>query len=540
MSRSHRPTPLACLALAAFVAACSDPVASDALDAVTADAEVSIPGELDTDPDGPDADAPDADAPDADASDADASDADAADPDVLDADPDAPDPDPSDAPTCGDTRLVPPSVALSATDLAVPIDVLALEAKVHLDLGTGTASVVATLTFRTSEEGGFPVFDLRQSVSSLTLDGEALPVDALERHDFALAPSGGVLVLRSALGPCSLHHLVLAYTLGPARPYLRWEPDAVTWSIGLNDVVPGMLLERWFPAPLLHDTFAFHLSVDLAGPATDHLLLANAPVSHHTPGSHWEVAFPDDTDVMSSFFYLAPRRDMTLVEGPGFLIAASRGLPTTIPFDLLEPALVETLADFTRRFGPRPAPGLPFLVVFDLMTTSGGMEYRNAAQLSVKDRDTLRHEVAHTWFGRSLSPARHLDGWVDETLATWTTTTNVLDLVALAARGEAPGPRASLDPWLRATYDQRTEDPWPYVIGPAVLDAIATGVGRDLLTATLEDWARDCRGHHITQDDFREVLLTLPAPAFIDALLSTWLIPPHEPPVHGTCPRHAP
>jgi hypothetical protein len=251
------------------VAACSDPVASDALDAVTADAEVSIPGELDADlPDAldADADASDADAPDADASDADAPDADAPDADASDQD--AADPDPSDAPTCGDTRLAPPSVALSATDLAVPIDVLALDAKVHLDLGTGTASVVATLTFRTSEEGGFPVFDLRQSVTSLTLDGEALPVDALERHDFALAPSGGVLVLRSALAPCSLHHLVLAYTLGPARPYLRWEPDAVTWSIGLNDAAPGMLLERWFPAPLLHDTVAFHLSVDLAGPAS--------------------------------------------------------------------------------------------------------------------------------------------------------------------------------------------------------------------------------------------------------------------------------
>jgi len=531
MFRSHRPTPLACLALTTLVAACSDPVASDALDADTSDAEVSISGD-------PDADLPDADLPDADSPD---SDPDAADPDAPDAD--LPDANPSDAPTCGDTRLAPPSVALSATDLAVPIDVLALDAKVHLDLGTGMASVVATLTFRTSEEGGFPVFDLRQSVTSLTLDGEALPVESLERHDFAIAPSGGVFVLRSALAPCSLHHLVLAYTLGPAGPFLRWEPDAVTWSIGLSDVVPGMLLERWFPAPLLHDTFAFHLSVDLAGPATDHLLLANAPVSHHAPGSHWEVAFPEDSDVMSSFFYLAPRRDVTLVEGPGFLIAASRGLPTNIPFDLIEPALVETLADFTRRFGPRPAPGLRFLVVFDLMTFSGGMEYRNAVQLSVKDRDTLRHEVAHTWFGRSLSPARHLDGWVDETLATWTTTTDVqhlVDLVALAARGEAPGPRASLDPWLRATYDQRTEDPWPYLIGPAVLDAIATGVGRDLLTATLEDWTRDCRGHHVTQDDFREVLLTLPAPAFIDALLSTWLIPPHEPPIHGTCPRHAP
>ena len=309
----------------------------------------------------------------------------------------------------------------------MPVDIDRMAASVRFDVAAGEAAVSAHVEMRLEGHDGFPVFDLRQRIDSASFDGEELPPDALAYCDMGAGHDARMRAVDVACTAGSRHHLDLRYRLGTpdaagALP-VGWSPsgDSVAWDLWMSDLEPGRYLEMWFPANLCHDAMAIEVDVEVAGTDRPHLLLANGAVAERGRGSRWAVRYPDTFTSLSPLLVLAPK-DAVEVRSAG-VSAAGRPMNVTVaglrgPTDDLAPVVADLaswLSYFTARYG-RWAHGDEFLAV--VWEAPRGMEYDGATTAS---SPALEHEVFHSWFGRGVKPARGCDGWIDEAMATWAT-----------------------------------------------------------------------------------------------------------------------
>ncbi|MEQ7735786.1 hypothetical protein, partial [Escherichia coli] len=79
--------------------------------------------------------------------------------------------------------LAPPPTTVDGL-LAAPIDIQHVEARLVFDAASSSGTGQATVYFTTGDHEGNPVFDLRQQVTSASLDGLPIPVSQLAHHDF--------------------------------------------------------------------------------------------------------------------------------------------------------------------------------------------------------------------------------------------------------------------------------------------------------------------------------------------------------------------
>lgn len=447
-------------------------------------------------------------------------------------------PDAADAHTlepraCGDTRLAPPPVAID-DHVIVPIDVTALAASMTFDPINKVASVTAHLTFRVGPTAGWPVFDLRQTVLAAELDGLPVPLSDLSRQTLSPDDPLGVMLFGQDLEPCSEHVLSLAYELAtlpldPSSPIPKWTDQGVLWHSAFSDMNPGEYLERWFPAPLLHDDFAMILDIDVLGDSP-HTLLSNGTVTNGP--NTWHITFPSDTDATLPLLYLAPSTTLTIAHSDSTLVLVDAGLLPSEGPQLIESAkqtALATLASFTTRFGARPDAS-PFLLIVGVDGLTG-MEYRNAALVGHPHTDWVEHEILHAWFARDVRSARHVDAWLDEGIVT-----HIVDYPnasPIDGPSESPFPRlGSGNRWTRNTLDGA------HGIGSRLMASLDAHFGSDATDQVLRDLVRDCAGHHITHHDLRRAFAELGDAPYVDDLWTTYVLADWDHAyLSGDCPR---
>ena len=384
----------------------------------------------------------------------------------------------------------PPPVELGGGQVAVPIDVQSLDAILHFDCETRTATAEATLRFRTGEVDGRPVFDLRQAIGGVGLDGRAVESPQV---DLGGGEGAEMRAVGADLPAGTDHVLELSYRLGTptatdALP-IGWTRSGrgVVFDLWMSDLHPGRYLEMWLPTNLLHDRFALTLDVQVSG--DDHVLLTNGDVD---PGGT-TVRFPEQFTAISPMLVVAPRHRVELLEREGRTTATLAG--PEVDLDALDGKVAAWMDANAKRFGPY-RHGDRFTTY--VWASSRGMEYDGGTTASI---GSLEHEVFHSWFGRGVKPASARDGWIDEAFDVWATTER--EPRFRAAPLDADSPAAVLCPpsqWSRHTPREA------YTHGAAFFAGLADLMGTDELVEAMADLYQRRAGAFVSTDDLQHHL----------------------------------
>ena len=322
----------------------------------------------------------------------------------------------------------PPPVRVNGR-LLVPVHVTGLGAMVIFDARSRTAVCQARLAYNVGPNTGYPLWDLRQSITHAWIDGVPIAPSSIAELELGEGPAATLRVIPQSQAAGSAHTLRLRYALGIPRsdlggaypPVLRWSDQGLRWSIGMADLFAGRHLEAWFPSNLPFDQFPFRLLVKLVGFDAPHVLITNGQalrVGRNT----WSVVFPDWFTSLSQLIELhradevkGVRRTIRLSQARDSVCVEVWKL-ARVPGDVHR--VLKRTADLIKAIDATygPFPGNRYVCF--LHGAQGGMEYSYAATTS---EEALAHEVLHSWFARSVSQATDADGWWKEAFTTYRT-----------------------------------------------------------------------------------------------------------------------
>lgn len=357
--------------------------------------------------------------------------------------------------------------------LAVPMHIINVSATITFDAATQSASATAEMTFEVGPDAGSPIFDLRQTIISATLNGVVITIGDLVHHDFGLGLDHGLRIIDRTLAAGSTHVLSLTYAVDlPNAPNARdvvWlASDQLSFDFHLSDLNPSRYLESWLPSNMLFDQFPVALTVVLAG-APPHTLISNGAVIQNALND-WSVVFPAHFATCSHFLKIEADDRVTLQTGS---VALSGGavsielmkLTSDLALDLVaaQTSLASFLSDFDASIGSY-MHGDRF-VAYLTSFSSHSMEYDGATTSQIS---ALEHEVFHSWWARGLLPASGEDGWLDEAWTTYmvgTPSAIPLDMT------DSPVQMWQGNPWKRNTHNSA------YGHGSRVFSGIAAEIG---------------------------------------------------------------
>lgn len=318
--------------------------------------------------------------------------------------------------------LAPPPVTFDGKT-GVPIDISAIDALLTFDGATGAASGDATLTFVVGAAAGRPLFDLRQVISGVWLDGAPLAVGQVLTRDVGGGPGAELRVLDVPLAAGSSHTLRLAYTLalpaspagGSYAPGLAFTAGPrLVFNFGFTDLAAARYLEAWVPANLIWDQYAVTLEIRVTGTTVAHRTITNGAVTV-LGANHWRVAFPARFTALSPL--LEVRANDTLTSASTTVTLPVSGQPVTIEAVKLVANttvnLAATLASLASWLVENEQQAGPYRhgQRFVAFLIQGGMEYEGGC---TSGPGSLRHEAFHSWWGRGVKPASQADSWWDE------------------------------------------------------------------------------------------------------------------------------
>lgn len=296
----------------------------------------------------------------------------------------------------------------------------------------------------------------------------------------------------------------------------------------------------WFPSnnhPSDKALFTFRITVPAPYVAAANGVLAEEIAGEGVTTYVWEMDDPMTT-------YLATvhigRFAVEAQAGPG-------GLPIRNYFLLDTPADVrddfartpEMIAFLSELFGPYPFDAYGVVLVdaplgYALETQTISMFGRDGAS-----EDTVLHELAHQWFGNSVSPATWEDIWLNEGFATYASFLWLEhDVGPEALREQVDGMYGYLaeQPAVAPPVPERAEElfdlPGVYFRGALALHALRLQLGDEPFFALLRDYYARFAGGNATVDDF-VALARERGGAEAEALLGDWLYGRELPPLPG-------
>jgi hypothetical protein len=390
---------------------------------------------------------------------------------------------------------------------AVPVDIQRIDAMLSFDTAAQTAIGDATLQFRLGPHAGCPIFDLRQTPTSVQLDGAALAVTDIVPHDFGGGGGAELRVLARTLEAGSAHTLRVAYGVGlPQAPMVGSYLPQLTFSagprlvfnFGFTDLGPGRYVESFIPANLAFDQFELVLELRITGTAIAHQPVTNGELTV-LGANHWRVSFPSRSTALSPMLELraadalasASHTQVLPVSGTAVTVTAWKPAASAVNVATLASDVGGHLADNELSSG-RYLHGSRFTA----FVHTGGMEYDGATTSSP---GPLRHEAFHSWWGRGLIPAGQADGWFDEA---WTVyNENGAAGVQPLNFGDPPVTLSSRNPWVRSTPSAS------YSAGERLWKGLAAVMGVPALRARMNDFCARRNSRPVTTEALEAHLL---------------------------------
>ncbi len=198
------------------------------------------------------------------------------------------------------------------------------------------------------------------------------------------------------------------------------------------------------------------------------------------------------------------------------------------------------MAAFCGYFGPYPFDEYAVVVTDDdleIPVEAHGLSTFGANHIDGRrgSERLLAHELAHQWFGNSLTLAgwRHI--WLNEGFAKyaewlWSETSGGPSAAELARRfwikmAALPQDIRIADPGVRRMFDERV-----YHRGALTLHALRTTLGDDLFFRLIREWTATYRGRDVTTEEFT-ALAQRHTSQRLDRFFTTWLREPSLPPL---------
>jgi aminopeptidase N len=386
-----------------------------------------------------------------------------------------------------------------------------------------------TLTVRATQDLSRFDLDLLLPVRSVSVDGRRARFTKPSPHELRVTPavplpSGATFVVR------------VSYA---GRPGTITQDGERNWLADDHEVVamnePHMA-PWWFPAndhPLDKASMDIHISV----PRRERVIANGVRVSRHVHGrratTHWHASEP-----MAPYlaFFAAGRFAVRHGRHRGlpWYVAVSKAVPQptrarSMGLMRRTPELVDWLE---RQLGD-----YPFSATGGLTTSlSPGFALENQTRptypvLSAGSLTTVVHELAHQWFGDSVSVAGWRDIWLNEGAATF------MEVRYAETHGGESGRR-----WLDRVYDTLAHDKvfWDLVVadpgptrifdwsvyerGAMTLQALRQRIGEEDFWLLLRTWLADRRDGNGSTEDFEALAEQLSGEdlaAFFDAWLTT-------------------
>jgi aminopeptidase N len=397
----------------------------------------------------------------------------------------------------------------------------------HQNQITGRTTITAKATQSLS------LFDLDLSgltVSSVTVDGAA----ATETRD------GRELVITPAhpIDDGDSFTTVVDYAGGPEPRSTASIPIAVGW-IATGDgsfvVSEPEGASTWYPVndhPSDKATYTFHVHVPDGTTA-----VANGDLVSRTPDADGSVTWTYDAEQpMASYLAEVAIGDYQVTNGAGPDGVAIRNVFDSAVAADVAPAFArqsDMISFFVSQFGPFPFDIYGALVVNE--RTGYALETQTLSTfggdvVSGSDPDVVvAHELAHQWFGDSVSLATWKDVWLNEGFATyaewlWTEHTDGAP-VAQSAQATLANLRQSTDsmpppgdPGVGGMFG-----PSVYLRGALTLQALRLTVGDEAFFDILRSFASKFAGANATTADFIAVATQVSGRSDLQPLFDAWL-----------------
>lgn len=391
--------------------------------------------------------------------------------------------------------------------VAVPVDIGRIDAALVFDAAAGTGHGDATVSFVAGATAGRPILDLRQTVTGVWLDGEAVDPSDFALHDVGGGAHAEVRVLARRVAARSAHTLRVTYELGPPQastagsypPALAFDAGPrVAFNLGMTDLGGGRYLEAWVPANLIFDQFELHLDVRVTATSVAHAVITNGTVTA-VAANHWRIAWPATITALSPLLEVRASDRVERATGSVTLPVSGRTVPieawkltTTTDVDLAaQVARIESFLGENEPYaGPYPHPR------FVAFLSRGAMEYEGG---TTSVPGSLRHETFHSWWARGVKPAPGRDGWWDEA---WTTYHDAGGSGSLPFdHTEAAVELSTRNPWSRATPGAS------YGLGKRFFEGVAATVGVPTLPALMREFLVAHLERPVTTEQIEEHLV---------------------------------
>jgi hypothetical protein len=405
-------------------------------------------------------------------------------------------------------HLAPPAT-MNGGGMCVPIDISHIEASMVFDLSNHTAKGDAVIKYLTGNVSGWPIFDLRQSITEIFEDDQvvATPLNKIFTADFGGGANAGMKVLKQSLPANSAHKLRLKYniglpnasTAGSYQPHVDFIGNRLNFNFGFTDLGAGRYLESFVPANLVYDQYSIELNIRLINSTVAHSVITNGSVTNQG-FNNWKISFPATSTALSTLLEIRPadtltvQSDTVLLPISGQTVTISAWKLATSPVNLATQlaAIKSHLIANENNFGHYTHGNR-----FTAFMNTGGMEYDGATTTSP---GSLSHEVFHSWWARGIKPSSQPDAWWDEA---WTTYYNDGggNLSVPFNFSNAPVELCPQNPWIRITASTA------YTEGNKFWKGISALIGNATLKSLMKSFYAKYRGTLVSTPQIESYLL---------------------------------